>query len=139
MVYSDYDERKYKRWRAAALTFGFLSAGLLIWGLVMHNYAENLEDMTETRSAMTVDRDDDDYSETRSSLTNDDSATTTSNDSYDVRFIDSLIPKYQEAVELARQAEQRAENNDIKKLAQKITKDGPRDIERLRSMREKID
>ncbi|MBY0546422.1 MAG: hypothetical protein K2W95_03980 [Candidatus Obscuribacterales bacterium] len=59
MFDSEFDERKYRRWRAAAVTFGFLSVGLLIWGLVMHNHATRLEDTIEIRSSFTGDANED--------------------------------------------------------------------------------
>lgn len=59
MIDREFDERKYRRWRAAAVTFGFLSVGFLIWGLVMHNHATRLEGNTEIRSAFTRDANED--------------------------------------------------------------------------------
>ena len=54
---------------------------------------------------------------------------------YELQFIDTMIAHHQGAVEMARLAEQRAENPDLKKLARNMVDEQEREIARLTNWR----
>jgi uncharacterized protein (DUF305 family) len=52
---------------------------------------------------------------------------------YDLEFIAQMIPHHAGALEMARDASQRAERQEIKKLAETLTKDQAEEINQMRS------
>ena len=57
-------------------------------------------------------------------------------DLFDEAFIDAMIPHHQSAIEMARVADEKSENQRIKELAGNIASAQKREIEQMRRWRE---
>ncbi len=116
-------ERTYKGWRAAALTFGFLSLGLLTWGLVLNGYVNKLEHTSNQ------------YSTIQSSFTRE---RPKSDAAPDLQIIDTFLPAYSTILETAEQGRFTAHNTEIRQFCKRIAHDREPEADLLRSIRRQI-
>lgn len=55
----------------------------------------------------------------------------------DAKFLDQFSEHHKDAIEMAKMAEKKAENKDLKKMAQKMVKDQSKEIDQMKSWRQK--
>jgi hypothetical protein len=116
------EERTYRGWRAAAVTFGFLSIGFLIWGLVLVNFADcTIPESTTIRSSFSHE------------LTN-----SNNNASTNMQIIDDLLTRRRAALEEAKQIESEASAAKLSEIKEKLAQAAAKDLDSLQVLKQRF-